>query len=195
MLRIVLFVEDEAHEIFIKALTQRITNEMNVHATLQIRCSRGGIGKVLTTLGRYIKDIKQGAEPHPDLLIVCTDSNCKGFQERKKNIERELSEYAGAYLCAVPDPHIERWLLVDSVAFKTAVGKGCPPPPLKCERDLFKKLFIDAIVDAGVQPQLGGLEYAEDIALQLDFERAKTDASLGRFISDLQNRFKYLQNQ
>ena len=32
---------------------------------------------------------------------------------------------------AVPDPHVERWLLLDGAAFKAAVGHGCDAPDQK----------------------------------------------------------------
>ena len=87
---------------------------------------------------------------------------------------------------AIPDPHIERWLLLDGAAFKAAVGQGCDAPDQKCDRSRYKKRLIDAVHDAGVIPILGGLEYAEEIVREMDIDRAaQNDRSLGRFVQEL----------
>ena len=83
------------------------------------------------------------------MIIVATDGNCKGFLERKRQIEEVVKSFSGLVICAIPDPHIERWLLLDSAAFKKVLGKGCAAPTYKCQRDLYKQLLGDAIVDAG----------------------------------------------
>ena len=92
---------------------------------------------------------------------------------------------------AVPDPHIERWLLVDSGAFKKVFGRGCNAPDHKCERARYKKRLIDAIRESGITPSLGGLEYAEDIVKEMDLEQAaRNDASLQRLLGDLNAVFR-----
>ena len=40
--------------------------------------------------------------------------------------------WPGAIVKAIPEPHIERWLLLDGAASRAAVGKGCQAPDLKC---------------------------------------------------------------
>ena len=94
-------------------------------------------------------------------------------------------------LLAVPDPHIERWLLLDGSAFKTVFGKGCEAPDQKCDRDRYKGLLIQAILATGRLPNLGGIEYAKDIVLQMDIHRASgLDKSFRRFVEDLFNTFR-----
>jgi hypothetical protein len=45
--------------------------------------------------------------------------------------------------------------------------------------------------DAGVLPPLGGVEHAEEIINAMDLQRMeKVNASLGKFLKDLQNKFK-----
>jgi len=88
-------------------------------------------------LKKYVRDLQRGRESLPDLLIVATDGNCKGFLERKRQIEEVTKEFTRLVICAIPDPHIERWLLLDSAAFKKVLGKGCTAPIQKCERDLY----------------------------------------------------------
>ncbi len=98
-------------------------------------------------------------------------------------------------VCAIPDPHIERWLLIGSAAFKAVLGKGCAAPDYKCERDRYKKLLIQAIRDAGLSPLLGGMEHAEDIVNAMDLERMEqADDSLGKLIKALHKKFKEWNN-
>ena len=94
-------------------------------------------------------------------------------------------------MMAIPDPHIERWLLVDSQAFKTALGHGCKAPNQKCEKDRYKQLLSTAVSDAGVAPLFGGIEHAEAIAEAIDLHPGK-DASLDQFIQDLRNAVRNL---
>ena len=92
---------------------------------------------------------------------------------------------------AIPDPHIERWLLLDGAAFRYVVGRGCDAPGLKCDRDLYKQALIKAIIDAGIMPSFGGIEFAEDIVRQMDLQRAMNeDQSLRRFLTDVRAVFQ-----
>ncbi len=63
---------------------------------------------------------------------------------------------------AVPDPHIERWLLLDGVAFKAVFGRGCDAPDMKCSRDKYKRNLIKSIRNTGVIPNLGKIKYADN---------------------------------
>ena len=72
---------------------------------------------------------------------------------------------------AIPDPHIERWLLLDGAAFKAVFGTGCDAPDLKCERNHYKRQLMDAIQSAGTTPRLGGIEYAEEIVQHMNLDR------------------------
>lgn len=91
---------------------------------------------------------------------------------------------------AVPDPHVERWLLLDGAAFKAVVGHGCKAPDQKCDRGRYKQRLVEAVRDAGVTPILGGLEYAEDIVRRMNMDRAaRTDRSLARFVDELRTIF------
>ena len=86
----------------------------------------------------------------------------------------------------IPDPHVERWLLLDSHAFRTVLGRGCPAPSQKCERGYYKMLLAQAVVNADVSPQLGGLEYVEDLIGAMDlYQVGRADRSFQRTISQL----------
>ena len=77
----------------------------------------------------------------------------------------------GTPVCVVPDPHIERWYLIDQNAFCKAIEIVFRPeiPPYKCERGRYKRAMQEAFSKADLAPPLGGVEYGEDIALKIDF--------------------------
>lgn len=195
MLSISLFVEDFGHEEFLRALIERIAREQEISVVIHPRSVRGGRGKVLSELDQYVTDIERGREPLPDLLVVATDANCKGYGSRKREVEEVASrleeKHPGILALAIPDPHIERWMLVDSHAFKAVLGRGCDAPDLKCERQRYKLLLLRAMEGAGIVPPLGGMEYASDIVENLALEKlTNLDKSLALTVSTLQNRLK-----
>ena len=104
----------------------------------------------------YLRDLRGQSDYSPDLLIVATDANCKGLNERAN--EFKLSDAPSDTILAIPDPHIERWLLLDGAAFKAVFGKGCEAPDLKCCRDRYKERLIREIYAAGVTPDLSGMK-------------------------------------
>lgn len=125
-----------------------------------------------------------------DVLIIARDANCKGIQERKRELETEFHKRVRTVqpVYAVPDPHIERWLLLDSTAFKTVLGKGCQAPDKKCERGRYKRLLSDAVRAAGVSPIFNGMEHAEALINAMDLNRMiALDASFGQLIQDMTN--------
>ena len=189
-----LFVEDRAHENFLTALILRFADEYNVKINIKASSVRGGHGKVITELKQYLRDLQHYKEDLPDLVIVGTDGNREGFSERKKAIDQVTSDFTDLVICAIPDPHIERWLLLDPAAFKTVLGKGCQAPDQKFEKDRYKKLLIEAVLEAGLIPILGGIEHAADIVNAMDFQRvAQSDRSFRSFLRALQQRFKIWQ--
>lgn len=189
-----LFVEDRAHEDFLRALVQRLADEYNVKINIKPSSVRGGHGKVTTELRQYLRDLQHYKEDLPDLIIVGTDGNREGFSERKKSIDQLTSGFTDLVICAIPDPHIERWLLLDSAAFKTVLGKGCQAPDQKFEKDRYKRLLIEAVLEADLMPILGGIEHAADIVNAMDFQRvAQSDISFRRFLRALQQRFEVWQ--
>ena len=194
MYKIHLFVEDYGHEIFLRALVQRFAKEYSISIGLRFGNAEGGYGKMMSELKEYIKDILADQEDLPDLLITATDSNCKGLLKRRQQVEHALRSFSGKVIYAIPDPHIEKWLLLDSAAFKEVLGKGCSAPPQKCERDLYKRFLRDAIRATGVNPPFGGIEYGEDIVNAMDLDKLeRTEASLGHLLRDLRQQFQAWQ--
>lgn len=192
MHRINLFVEDFGHEKFITAMANRLASEYKILVAVTARSATGGRGHLLKELEQYIRWLQRGREALPDLLIVATDSNCKKYLQRKQEVEAKVpDELKSLIVYAIPDPHLERWLLLDSSAFKAVLGKGCAAPPAKCERALYKRLLLEAIRNAGLTPLVGGIEHAEDIVKNMDFQRiGQTDNSFGKLLKELQTQFK-----
>ena len=188
MREIALFVEDYAHQQVIGALVQRLAREHGIAVRLDWRSSVRGYGRVVQELGSYLRDLaRQGGRP--DLIIVATDANCSGLNERTREIGSP--DAPAPMILAVPDPHIERWLLLDGAAFRSVFGKGCDAPDRKCGRDLYKQRLIEAIHATGITPGLGGIEFAEDIVHGMNIDRAmRADRSLQRFIDEIRNVFR-----
>jgi hypothetical protein len=191
MPNVALFVEDFAHETFLKAIVQRLHEDHRVQIAFQSYSVRGGAGRVVSELRQFIRDLRLGRKALPDLLIVGRDANCQGYLKRRQELEPAAEQCGCRVVYAIPDPHIERWLLLDSAAFKAVLGRGCDSPKQKCERKRYKRLPLEAVRAAGVTPLLGGIEYTEDLvkAMQLPFLESEGE-SLGRLVKDLRAVFK-----
>lgn len=187
--RVALFVEDSAHQQVIGALVQRVADEIGIEVRMEWRSAVGGHGRVRKTFKQYLIDIDRQGPPTPSLIVVATDANCQGYGTRSKEIGG--AEASIEIVRAIPDPHVERWLLLDGAAFKKVFGKGCEAPDQKCKRDRYKRLLIDAIHASGTTPSLGGIEFAEELVANMDLDRAaRADASLGRFLGDLRRALR-----
>ncbi len=189
MYDIALFVEDNAHRQVIGALVQRFADRHGVIVALRWRSAVRGYGRVVQELKNYSSDMTRQGAPWPDLIVVGTDANCQGVNARIASIGN--LDVPAPLILAVPDPHIERWLLLDGAAFREVFGRGCRAPDQKCSRDRYRQQLTDAIHQAGVVPILGGIEYAADIVRNMDLDRAaRADASLRRFLDHLRAIFR-----
>ncbi len=187
-----LFCEDDAQERFIVTLVRRIADEHGVAITVQPRSGAGGFGGVIRELNRFATTCAKGRTRVPDLVVVAVDANCKGLGERRVEIADAAGEHLAPHLItAIADPHIERWYLLDGEGFKNVLGRGCDAPDQKCEKDRYKQSLAKAVRDAGVEPLLGGIEYAEDLAGEMNLPRAsRTDGAFGDFVAELRRRLK-----
>jgi hypothetical protein len=186
MRRVSLFVEDYAHEMVIGHLMGRMAREFGIPIIMDKRSVRRGYGTVIRELKQFLRDIRREKDGYSDLVVVATDANCKGMRERLKEIYGVTEGKPQRIVCAVPDPHIERWLLLDSAAFKTVFGRGCEAPDQKCERNRYKKSLVDNILSAGISPSIGGIEYSEDLVEAMNLERtARNDVSFNYFFKEL----------
>lgn len=184
MPRVDLFCEDSAQEKIVGGLVERMADEQNVSVQVNISSATGGYGRVVEEFRQFVKDLHKSAPGLPDLVIVATDVNCQGRADRLKELQPSgVSRFPVVF--ALPDPHVERWLLLDGAAFREVVGKGCNAPDHKCERDRYKQFLHDAVRQAGIEPILGGLEFAEDIVRKMNLPRAgRHDAALRQFMEE-----------
>ena len=187
MRRAIIFGEDYGHEVVAKTLLLRMAEAEDISIEASVRSCRGGYGRMMDELREFTEELKAERHYLPDLLLVATDANCKGITTRTQEVMSCVPEELHSFTsCMIPDPHVERWLLLDSRAFKSILGCGCQAPDAKCERHRYKKLLREAVANAGVTPQLGGLEYAEDLVLAMDIDRvAQSDTSFGKTVADI----------
>lgn len=183
-----LIAEDAMHESFLTALTVRMSRELGLDIRLAALNSKGGLGSAKSAFKLYLRRFNKGLEEYHDGLVVAADCNCKGVNDRLaefRGIEERLP--TGILICyALPDPHIERWFLLDPTAFERVFGSRCTLPRYKCERDYYKMLVSREIRTAGINPILSGNEWVTDIVEASDLEawRVRGD-ELGRFVGDL----------
>ena len=175
-------------------MINRLSNEYNVEINIRTSSVRGGRGRTITELKQYLRDLQQYLEELPDLIIVGTDSNCMNVSERVKEIDQVTSALSDIVISMVPDPHIERWFLLDSEAFKAVYGRGCQKPDQKCERNRYKKMLLSAIYQATLTTPIDGLERVDELVDEMDLNRvSQSDRSIGRFLTALVRRFRYWQ--
>jgi len=190
-----IFCEDTGHELTIRSVLSIIMRDFGLDAIVRPLNVAGGHGAVLKELVQYYQDIAKGRTHRPDMVVAARDANCNGYLETTKLMQKakppELESLPTVY--AVPDPHIERWLLSDQTAFKSVFGIGCSRPASKCERGYYKKALKDSILSAGINPRLGGVEFAPALIEQMNFDRFSfDDDSFKRFISDLRPAIRLL---
>lgn len=183
------FLEDNAQEQIVPELFCRIAHEQGVareRLDVKVPYSRGG---------GSIKAMRKYLEDYPDLtaaaVVLGSDGNCKGFAEKRKMLYKNCQDLqkSASIIFAIPDPHIERWYLLDANALSAAVGERVADhaPARKCAKDYYKCLLRDAIFGAGVIPLQGGAEYGVEIARVLDLYKAsKGEPGLKAFVTSVQ---------
>ena len=192
MVRAALFGEDSAHRQIITPLVERIASELGITLQVEWISAVRGHGRVVQALADYLSDLRNQGGGYPDLIIVATDANCQGFNRRTR--EFQDFQIATSLVLAIPDPHIERWLLLDGAAFREVYGRGCNAPDQKCDRDRYKQLLTQAVYGAGREPLLGGVERATNLIQAMDINRAaRADDSLNRFVTDLRRALRQFQ--
>jgi hypothetical protein len=193
MAEITLFCEDSFHEKFVGAMLRRLADEYGIGVTSRFRSSRGGLPRMHDEFKEFLRDVSRQGQPFPDSIVVVVDANCQGHNERKKLMDGVLARYPTfqQLVCyAIPDPHIERWMLVDPNAFRAVFGRGCTLPAIKCAKDEYKKLLRKEIRASGIEAALGGEEFAEDIVMEMDLAQVEVrEPSLGLFLRSLKALF------
>ena len=193
MPEITLFCEDSFHEKFIGALLRRLGKEYGVGVAPRFLSAQGGLSRMQQEFKVFLRDLSRQRQQLPDSIIVVADANCEGHNKRKDLMDKSLAFYPKFQQLvsyAIPDPHIERWMLVDPKAFQTVFGRGCTLPALKCAKDEYKKLLRREIRESGIEAPLGGEEFAEDIVMAMDLGQVEVrEASLGLFLKGLKAQF------
>lgn len=189
-----LFVEDRAHEEFIKPMINRLAREEHTAVSIQVRSARGGHGRATEELSLYQRTVKVGGVTAPDVLVVAIDGNCNRPTVAKSGLEKQIDEqFKDRTVIACPDPHIERWYLADPDSFATIVGSRPKLGRKKCERGRYKAILSQAVADAGHPATLGGIEFARELVQAMDLFRAgKTERTLKDFVQDVRNVLRRL---
>jgi hypothetical protein len=196
---ITLFCEDSFHEKFIGALLQRFRDEQRVDVKSRFLSSQGGLSRMHGEFKDFLRDLARDRQSLPDAVIVVVDANCQGYNERKAQMDRATAHYRQfeqIVSYAIPDPHIERWMLADPRAFQAVFGRGCTVPTVKCAKGEYKRLLREEIRQSGIEAPLGGEEYAEDIVGAMDLAQVETrEPSLGLFLKSLRALFNRWRSQ
>jgi len=169
----------------------RYAKQYEIEIDPRVYSSERGHGRVISELKRFFEDIAHDVSDLPDLLVVAIDCNCHTYSSRRDEITKIVGDYSTFLITALPDPHIERWSLLDSSAFKNVFGMGCDAPDKKCEKNRYKNILRSEIQKTGSITLLGGKEYFIDIVENMDFNRMeKIGESLSDFLRDLRFMFE-----
>lgn len=195
-LRADLFVEDVAHQKLLEPLIWRVAQEENLTVRCQIRSARGGHPRAIREFQLYQQGLTDGflQTTSPDLIVVAIDSNCSTLsQTRDEILHATNADYQHLLICACPDPHIERWYMADIDSFYRVIGHQPRLGRVKCERDYYKQILGQAIKEGGHPASLGGIEFASELANNMNLYRAgKSNASLKAFLDDLRKKLRML---
>jgi len=198
-IQILYFLEDRAQDGFIKAIVERIAKEESIPTSsliTDIRSSERGGSRSVKEFKKFLKDSEKTGTEDIDFLVVAIDGNCKGYGGRTRELEKCVKPghpFENRVIYAVPDPHIQRWYIIDQRALKDGVGLNKAPdlPPYKCRQDYYKQVLNQALKDSGVDSLFGGAEYAEMIVDRIDLDLLSgQNAGFQAFIEDLRRAFR-----
>jgi len=196
VIKVYLIVEDTAHEIVVRSLFRRLSADEGVKVSFSVAI-QGGHGGVITGIKGFQRALKKGAIPAgiPDLLVVLIDANCHDFQEMKRETQSVIDASVFPFVViGCPNPHIEKWLLLDQHALSAVFKVSLDISLQKCDRNFYKNELKRIIQNAGWPMTQGGLEYAKDIINETDFVKAiKIDSSFGNFIADMKATLKIIR--
>ena len=187
------FLEDIAQEGFLTALVARVACEAPpLAARDEVLSATGGAGVAVSELRRFLRDCRAGVVGPFGLLVVAIDTNCRGYSATRRQVQDviQAAQYGGPFALALPEPHIERWYLIDPPAFASALGVTAEPatPSRSCRMHQAKRALAAAFGE--LRPPLGGVEFAPDIVPRMDLYRAtQRDRSFRLFVEDLRQGF------
>lgn len=203
---IIYFIEDVGQKEFIQALVERIAREEAIPANFldhKFHYATKGRGyhrrNSWGSFRNFIADTKNIGQSDFSLLVVAFDGNCKGHNERKTQLERIIRQnhpFKGRTVYAVPDPHIERWYIMDQRAFRDATGIGKAPqlPGYKCKKNYYKRIVHEALRTGGINSLLGGAEYAEKIVFNMSdlYALGTSEPAFADFIAEVRRMLRQI---
>ena len=192
-----LFVEDRAHEEFLKPLLMRIGRDESVTVWARVRSATGGHSRAIAEFGLYQRvaaRLSLNSVP-ADLVVVAIDGNCSTFADARKRLSDATDPtLRDRLVIACPDPHVERWYLADPQSFEKIVGSRPRVGAKKCERDYYKQILTSTIARGGHPVALGGVEFAVELVEAMDLYRAgRNDSSLKAFLDDFRAKVRRWQ--
>lgn len=140
---------------------------------------------ILKYLGTYIRKFEQ---EEVDLAVFCTDQDGEEKSRRKeirKAIEKKSLTFLEKCIIAVPDPHIEDWLLLDDGIVKKKLGidgSSVLPYKEKAPKDRFMQLYNESGYSNSQQDLR--VEIAQEMNIDLC---ASKSADFSAFIEDVKN--------
>ena len=193
-MRVTLFLEDIGHERFIDSLVRRLADQEGVPIEVDVRNASGGASRLDDQFVRFLRDYSV-TDRRPDLVVVIRDTDCAGVRTVQSRYSRliQAADYAGDVVIGAPEPHIECWYLADPQALQRVLRAPtqAPIPDSRCGAGRFKELLAKTVTDAGVDPLLGGIEYAESVVAEMDVYRAAANVpSLATFVRELRQALR-----
>ena len=196
-MQILYFLEDRAQEGSIKALVERVATDEHVTLHHEIRSARHGSPRAINEYKQFLADAEGFRTFEADVLVVAIDGNCSGYHKMVKRLGSYLKPdhpLSQKVVYAVPDPHIERWYIMDQKAFKKGVKLERAPnlPSYKCKKDYYKQIVNQSLKESHVGSLLGGAEYAERIIEKLENldALAAQDPGFGFFVDALRKQLR-----
>ena len=191
-----LFVEDHAHESFLKPLLMRVAREQDqdIEMEIRVRSARGGHGRAIAEFELYQSIVTKsllGSES-ADIVVVAIDGNCSTPTVARRRIQdATVPMLKDRLVIACPDPHMERWYVADPESFETTVGHHPSVGRKKCVRDHYKQVLKTAIRQAGHPDTLGGVEFAPELVEDMNlYQAGRRDSSLKAFLDDLRAKLR-----
>jgi len=187
-----LICEDNAQESFLRPLIQRLAGERGYSARINVLSAGGGAPRVRASVSLWEKRVGSGDRAAPDVLVVAHDANCRGYSDVEQRIRDWVSaERASILVPACPNPHVERWYVLDQTGFLAVVGGERLSIPDKCERHFYKNLLRNAVETAGHLSPVGGIDFGPDLAMKIDLYRlSKKDASFKSFVETFSEKLR-----
>lgn len=183
-----LFVEDEAQEFYIDALTRVLVRENGHSSTLRPICNRGGIPAVEAAVRRHLRDLEKGGlVARPDLMIIARDCDGSSAAETRRLLLQLIGSAQPCHIAlACPAPSIETWYLQDDQAFLAAVGH--PVVRGSSQGSDLKEVLRLSLSAAGYVPALSPYEIADDLVAATNaFRAGKNDPGFKMFVADVRN--------